>query len=183
MCVCACVGGFATAPPIRHGPEGPSRIRFIYTYILYTSYIAAAVGYPIPNVPLCTPLSPLSQTPIPSLPPSDHQCRQSSTGSGSTTTGTGVVVVLLIPSTPHNQSQCRRCPLLRYIAVAVSVPPRLSLSSKFYFTLLCFEETLVVAAVVIESVLLSKLISDPLYLLSDHCHVGHSPIANMAILI
>lgn len=90
--MCACVGGFATAPPIRHGPEGPSRIRCIYiyihTYILYTSYIVAAVGYPIPNVPLCPPPSALSQTPIPS-PLSVHQCRQSSTGSGSTTIGIG----------------------------------------------------------------------------------------------
>jgi len=79
--MCACVGGFATAPPIRHSPEGPSRIRFlyiyihiygcmcVYVYILYTSYIADAVGYPIPNVPLCTPHYLLSQTPIPSPSP------------------------------------------------------------------------------------------------------------------
>lgn len=92
--ICACVGGFATAPPIRHGPEGPSRIRYIYiVYVLYSCCCWVPYSQR-------TPLHPTHSV-IPNTntftPPSVHQCRQSSTGSGSTTVGTRVVVVLLIP--------------------------------------------------------------------------------------
>jgi len=107
VCVYVCVcGGFCDRTTYPARPRRPFTHPFyiyiylcmsvyvcvcvcVYTYILYTSYIADAVGYPIPNVPLCTSHSLLSQTPIPSPPPSVHQCRQSSTGSGSTTAGTG----------------------------------------------------------------------------------------------
>lgn len=97
VCVlmCMCVG---VRPHHLSGPAPKAlHASVLYTYILYTSYIAVAVGYPIPNVPLYMSF-PLSQTVIP--PPSTRQCRQSSTGSGSgASTGAWAmaVVVLLIP--------------------------------------------------------------------------------------
>lgn len=146
----------------------------VYVYILYTSYIADAVGYPIPNVPLCSPHYLLSQTPIPSPPPpssANVDKAQPEVAALPLVQGGGGVT-----NPPHITHRS----VVVVLCCAISLLPSAShiaspLSSKFYFTLLCFKETLVVAVIVIESILLSKLISDPLYLPSDRCHIRHSP--------
>lgn len=124
--MCACVPrvyawGCTTAPPIRHGPEGPLHIRTLYTYIVYVLYSQCCRVPYSQRTPLRTSSFPLSRTPIPP-PPFGRRGRQSSTGSGrnSSRSSTRLVVVLLMPP-PRRHSR----PILLLLSLSSTNPKSL----------------------------------------------------------